>query len=308
MSIPPHIRRLLVHILLAVFLANAANKFFVPDLEYEAIHHFYARIFAFQGDAPDQYRILPLLPLKVLCTALPFNSAVLIYNTVAAFLVFELLWLLMRGISDSRKYATNLILSATYIYFQYTGWRPDTLGLLLICTLTVLAADRIRDPLLRDGSLLLGTLAIAFSRADIALAFAAYFALYKVRSLPIRLLLPGLPVFIQLVLQTWVFPDAQYYTQTIMLWDNLSAYYIIRHPATYLIIALLILYARPLAAYALWIWKRYPGFCFIVLGYLGLILVVGRLNEYRLYLPFLPLLLTFWSERTRLHEKETRTL
>ncbi|MEM7039731.1 MAG: hypothetical protein AAF570_22345, partial [Bacteroidota bacterium] len=73
--ISPVYIRLLFHALLAFFLANAANKFFVVDLEYEMENGFYARIFNFQGDAPDQYRILPLLPLKLLCDQLPFNHA-----------------------------------------------------------------------------------------------------------------------------------------------------------------------------------------------------------------------------------------
>ena len=66
--------RIAVHILLAAFLANAANKFFVADLDYEFANGFYEKIFVGLGDAPDQYRILPLGPLKLLCGYLPFED------------------------------------------------------------------------------------------------------------------------------------------------------------------------------------------------------------------------------------------
>lgn len=296
--------RLAAHSLLACFLANAANKFFVADLDYEALHGFYARIFDFVGDAPDQYRILPLLPLKLLCGYLPFNTAVLLYNLVFGFLSLELLWALGRKASESRRYAVSILLAGAYIYCQYTGWRPDTMGLLFLACLTAWVAWRVRDRLLREGALVLLTVALAFARADIALALAAILAAYHVRSMPLRLVLPLLPVAVQALLQWHIFPQAAYYTQTVMLWDNLGGYYLLRNPATYLVLALLLIYRQPLWDFVRRLWKRYPIVCCVLLAYLGLVLVVGRLNEYRIYLPFLPFLLAYWNDFDPRHEKE----
>lgn len=296
--------RLAVHALLACFLANAANKFFVADLDYEAAHGFYARIFDFHGDAPDQYRILPLLPLKYLCQHLPFNTAVLAYNLVFGFLGLELLWRMTPRLSTQGRYTISVVLAGTYSYAQYTGWRPDTMGLFCLAACTAWVAWHLRDRTLREGLLLVLVLALAFARADVALALAALLAAYHVRTMALRLLLPILPVLVQALLQWQLFPEAQYYTQTVMLWDNLGGYYLLRHPATYLLLALLMVYGRPLRAFVRQLWRRYPIVCGILLAYLGLVLVVGRLNEYRLYLPFVPFLLAYWNEFRPRHEKE----
>jgi hypothetical protein len=288
--------RLAAHGLLACFLANAANKFFVVDLDFEAVQGFYARIFAFAGDAPDQYRILPLLPLKLLCAHMPFNTAVLLYNLAFGWLGLELLWAVQPKAGEGRRTAVSVLFAGAYIYTQYTGWRPDTMGLFCLAALTVWVAWHVRDRLLREGALVLLVLALAFARADVALAFAAVLAAYHVRSMSLRLLLPVLPVAVQVLLQWVLFPEAAYYSKTVMLWDNLGGYYLLRNPATYLILALLLLYGRPLWAFTRQLWERYPIVCGALLAYLGLVLVIGRLNEYRLYLPFLPLLLAYWNE------------
>ena len=296
--------RLAVHTLLACFLANAANKFFVAELDYELANGFYARIFEFQGDAPDQYRILPLLPLKYLCQHLPFNTAVLVYNLFFGFVGLELLWRMTPRLTTQGRYTIAVLLAGGYIYTQYTGWRPDTMGLFCLAALTAWVAWHLRDRTLREGLLLLLVVALAFARADIALALAALLAAYHVRTMAIRLLLPVLPVLVQALLQWQLFPTATYYTKTIMLMDNLGGYYLLRNPATYLLLALLLIFARPLWAFAQHLWQRYPIVCGVLLAYLGLVLVVGRINEYRLYLPFVPFLLAYWNESRPRHEKE----
>jgi hypothetical protein len=301
-------QRILVHLLLAAFLANAANKFFVADLEYEATHGFYQRIFEFRGDAPDQYRILPLLPLKWITTVLPFNTAVLLFNAICAFLAFEVFARLMKRRLPWEILAANALFAVAYIYTQYTGWRPDTMGLVLLAAVTTWASQHIRDRSLRDLAILLGILALGFSRADLAFAFAAYFSIYKVRSGVIRLVLPILPVAIQALLQLYIFPEATYYTQTFMLMDNLSGYYLLRNPATYLILAAMAAFYRQILAHFSWIWKQYPYFVWIFAGYLALVLVMGRVNEYRIFLPFWPILLTFWREARDVNEKKAGTV
>lgn len=336
--------RIVVHGLLAVFLANAANKFFVVDLDYELEHHFYGRIFEGVGDAPDQYRILPLLPLKFLTQHLSFNYSVLIYNTVLGFLVFELFWWIMGGVSRNHKLAFNVLFAGAYIYTQYTGWRPDTMGLVFLCALLAspflvsTGSTRVRsgapdnsmqskggqpsqdqnttipqtasspmpaiNPVIRAIGITLLLTAIAFSRADIAMVFALWLAIYQTRNGALILLWLAIPPATQFLLQEIIYPDASYYSDKIMLLDNLRGYYLLRHPATYLILALLIAFWRPILGFFRRSWDQ-KWFYLLCLGYLGLVLVVGRLNEYRLYLPFVPIFLVIWREYISKHGTTT---
>ncbi len=346
--------RLIVNVLLAIFLANAANKFFVADLDYEMDHHFYGRIFAGVGDAPDQYRILPLLPLQVLCDYLPFNTATLVYNTLFGFLVLELFWWIMGGISTNKKFVFNLLFAGAYIYTQYTGWRPDTMGLVFICALLVNPAlvvpgrgigvkmsfrgnsgkssrsseepiqglDGETKPmeggrvsasegtdlnLAQAFAITLLLTALSFARADIALIFALWFIVYQSRKTVATLLWVFIPPLVQFILQEVIYPDAEYYSQKVMLLDNLSGYYLLRHPATYLIIASGIAFWRPIRAFLQRTWDQ-KWFYLMLLGYLGLVMVIGRINEYRLYLPFVPIFLVIWRETTTAHGPTTDPL
>lgn len=304
--------RLAFHLLVAVFLANAANKLFIPDLDYEDANKVYAAIFAFDGPAPDQYRILPLLLLKGICLKLPFHHAVLLLNGLAAFICFELFWWLMGEWSDRKKAALILVFAAFHAYAQYTGWRPDTMALVMICTLGILPAGSALRGLPRAVALVLAVAAISFSRADIGMVYAIFFAVYTERSWPVRIFLLLIPPAVQALLQFVLFPDAVYYTHTIMLQDNLSGYYLVKSPATYLILAIILFEFPRIRSFLRDTFPRFKYFYILCAGYLLLILMVGRLNEYRLYLPFVPLWLWLMTD-LRKHggnskTKETRPL
>ncbi len=271
-----------------MFVANAANKFFVADLEHEEIFGFYARIFQFVGDAPDQYRILPLLPLKFLCDYLPFNHAVLVYNIVLGFVVLELLWRMTSKFSTSWRWGIGFGYCILYIFFQYTGWRPDTMGLMAMCTGTAIILKDLRDASLRGILYTLAVILLSFSRADIALIFALFATFYRSRAF--ALLIP-IPIVAQILLQEIIFPDADYYSTVIMLKDNLRLYYLLRNPATYLLLATILVFYRPIVGFVQRSFKINAYFYLLFVGYLLLTMVVGRINEYRLYLPFLPLFL-----------------
>ena len=295
-------KRLLFHLLLAVFVANAANKFFIGDLEYEEEHQFYERIFNFEGDAPDQYRILPLLAIKGLRAigrlAVPdfaFHHAVLIFNFICAFLLFELSFRILTHLSRRRRFQVHLLFAILYIYTQYTGWRPDTLGLLLLCQLYVfgvLGMERAGKPnsFLYALFHLFAILLISFSRSDIAAIYALFAACYFLKSNFLRFCIISLPFVVQALLQFYWFADAQYYTKSVMLLDNLKGYYILRNPASWLIAAIVLLYFKSIVELLRNVYARFPVFVGLALLYVLLVFVLGRLNEYRLYLPFLPLI------------------
>lgn len=285
------ILRILIHGLLAVFLANAANKFFVADLEYEALNGFYDKIFAFEGQAPDQYRILPLLGIKSLIQlgGLSFNYAVLLFNAGISFLLFELLWMLSPGKEPRKKYLLSFFYALVYTYLQYTGWRPDTQGLVLLCALLSVWVWKWGN---KDGSWMITCLLLAllaFSRAEIALIFALFIAWTYTKNWAIRVLFVAIPVAVQLLLQVVIFSEALYYTKALMITDNLSLYYFLRNPATYALIAAVLIWFPEIKNEAKRLWKDYPLFILLCIGYLALVFVVGRINEYRLYLPFVPL-------------------
>ncbi len=280
--------RWVCHLLLAVFVANAANKFFVADLEHEQLLGFYDRIFKFIGDAPDQFRILPLLPLKLLCEFLPFNHAVLAYNSVFGFVVLELLWLLTNKLSVSWRWGIAFGYCILYIFFQYTGWRPDTMGLMALCLTAALILRDMRDSSLRAVLYALMVVALSFSRADIALIYALFATFYRNRGYAI--LIP-IPIIAQILLGEVIFPEAAYYSKVIMIEDNIKLYYLLRNPATYLILAALIVFRQQITQFVKRNFKINYYFYLLLVGYFLLTMVVGRINEYRLYMPFIPLLL-----------------
>jgi hypothetical protein len=285
----PHpLLRVACHALLAIFLANAANKFFVVDLDYELAHGFYARIFDFQGDAPDQYRILPLLPLKFLCQYWAFNHAVLVYNALFGFAVLELLWMLSRGLRLPWRWGMSFGLGILYIFTQYTGWRPDTMGLLFLCCCAALVLRDLRGHVLQWLLHGLCIVALSLSRAEIALVYALFATVHVQRGFAAFI---PVPILLQIAVQQLIFPDAVYYSKTIMLMDNLALHYLLRNPATYLIAATAVAFGRSIVLFVGKTYRRNYYFYFLVIGYFLLVFVIGRLNEYRLYLPFVPLLL-----------------
>jgi hypothetical protein len=290
--------RLVGNALLAIFIAHAANKFFVLDLAFELEHSFYGRILQFQGDAPDQYRIFPLLPLKYLCAWMPFNTAVLLYNMVFGMVALELLWRLSRGLAENLRWGLGFGLAISYIFLQYTGWRPDTMGLLVLCMVAALLLRDLRDASLRMLLYGVSIVLISFSRTDIALIYALFGTFYRKRSY--ALFIP-IPIIVQIMLQEWIFPNAQYYSKVFMLRDNLSLYYLSRHPGTYLLAATILVFWKPIFAFVKGTFRKNVYFYLLVMGYGLLVLVIGRLNEYRLYLPFLPLLLLIAHGRKSNH-------
>ncbi len=301
MSISPALpawRRILIHLLLAIFVANAANKFFIGDLEFELEHQFYTTIFAFEGQAPDQYRLLPLMGikavwagLKTLRPATPFNHAVLVFNFFCAFLIFELWFGMLRQFAASKRLTFHLLFALLYIYTLYTGWRPDTLGLLLICVLYTSRLPTVAGKQIASWWHLLGIMALSFSRTDIAVVYGIFFAAYYARRWWIRLILILFPFATQALLQFWLFKDATYYTKPIMIWDNLGMYYLAYNPASWLIAAAVLIFWKQLLHFFRRTYATFPVFWWLVLAYLGLVFVFGRINEYRLYLPFLPLMM-----------------
>ena len=288
-------KRIVFHVLLATFVANAANRFFIPDLQFEEEHQFYEAIFNFEGQAPDQYRILPLLMIKTVRGALrlgrpstPFNHGVLVFNFICGFLIFELLFGLLHYKDEARRIGFNILLAVGYIYTQYTGWRPDTLGLLFLCLLYVFWIDRKKETVYLH---LFFLLLLAFSRADIALIYGVFMGMTRVKNWAIRGLFVAIPIAVQMALQFYFFKEATYYTKPMMFWDNLVGYYLAYNPATWLILALVVWYFKEIKKYIAITYQKVPTFYWLLGGYLLLILVVGRLNEYRLYLPFIPLLI-----------------
>lgn len=282
------------HLILAVFTANAANKFFIPNLEFELTHRFYQDIFEFHGYAPDQYRILPLLllkhlwqGLKILQPAAPWNHAVLLFNFICAWAVFELFYHLNIQWSERKRLIFNLIFASLFIYTQYTAWRPDTLCLLALCLLTLHFWRNTPYLLLH----LLMLAALAFSRADVAMVYGVFWVFYFRKNWAYLLPAILIPVAIQALLQKWIFPDAVYYTKQIMLWDNLGGFYLRYNPATFGIVAAVMLFRQEIQKFVQENWQTHRVLCLLFVGYFGMLLVFARINEYRLYLPFLPLFL-----------------
>jgi len=93
------------------------------------------------------------------------------------------------------------------------------------------------------------------------------------------------------LLQWLIFPEAEYFSDVVMVQDNLSGRFLIASPLTWLFAGLALLFLPQIRTISRFAWQRYRITAVAVLGYVLTLFIVARPNEYRLFLPMLPVIL-----------------
>jgi len=252
------------------------------------------------GRAPDQYRVLPYFIIGLLTDLIgTFTSSsgsdllstrISIITFDAAFLAASLL-VLRHYFSSARSLIFITTLLILFPFLMYGGYRPISSFILLLATaLTVILRDHddSEPSSVAAYFLLLGLMCL--TRADIALMFAL---LGLTLSMPnwLKALAIMLPLIAQYLLSEVVFPEAVYFSPVVMLLDNLSLRFFITSPLTYLWLGLGVVFFRQITAFLRACWQQYRPILLILLAYCGVLFVIARPNEYRLFLPMLPVVL-----------------
>ncbi len=283
-----------------VFLAFAATRatdliFYDPGLVDWAGPKGSFDIVRGRGVAPEQYRYLSHLLVTLLAQAGGFKLAVnaLTFVFLAAFF-FMMLFVAWPERPAYEKAAICAFVALLYPLSMLFGPRFDTALFLALMMLGLCLWDR---PL--PYFLLIAVFSVA--RADYALVLALFVLAdvleHRKKGIAVYIAAVLVPLGTQILF--WIiFAGSTYYTKILMLHENLSGE-VLKTPGFW--------YTLGVAALLAWLapnkGRGSPGrqrattFAAAKLGTLGLyllaILVVGRLREWRLLLPALPLLLVF---------------
>lgn len=299
----PNRAHLLAILIGAVFSCWASYRIHILPIEETAFPILEA-IINLQGRAPDQYRVLPYFIIRVindLWTMLPIENVglrapILIFDTISLFLAALLLRLMFpRLVSQSFIWLLFLI----YPMLMFDGYRPISAFILLVSLCCLRGIQRAHDPgSTQFLSFYCAILLLSFTRADIALLYAILY-LASVRPPVANSVLTLLtPPIAQCFLMWIIFPEAQYFSAVIMLQENLRGTFIISSPLSYLVVAVVIYNWQGVRHYCHTFVRKQPVIATALCAYILTLLIVARPNEYRLFLPLLPIVL--WQlERQR---------
>jgi hypothetical protein len=283
-------------LLAAAFSAWASYRIHVLPIEDMALP-ILAQIVDLQGRAPDQYRVLPYLLIGALHFLQEFFAGapstlrypVLVFDCVSLFAASTML---RRLLPANSALHFSLALLLLYPYLMFDGYRPISAFILFLSVLAVLSMKELGSANTASAwRYLLLVLLLSASRADVALMIAAAGlglarpgVLVSITSLAIPLLMQGL-------LQWLIFPEAEYFSAVVMVQDNLSGRFLFASPLTWLLAGLALLYLQQIRTISCFAWRCYRVTAVVVLGYVLTLFIVARPNEYRLFLPMLPVIL-----------------
>lgn len=295
---PTHSRGLILLITLlgAVFSCWASYRMHILAIEEFALPILDA-VIDLQGRAPDQYRVLPYLIISAidsLASMLPMNTyglrvPILVFDTISLFLCALLLRAKFpRAVSQNFVWLLFLI----YPFLMFDGYRPISAFILLIAILCISAIMWVRQNANANSPWPLVTiLVLSFTRADIALLYAVIYLGATNAPMALRLTALITPLVAQFLLTRVIFPEAEYFSAIVMLQENLRGAFLLGSPLTYLAVALILFYWQAIAVFTKQLFKELPIVGLAIAGYLLLLLVIAMPNEYRLFLPLLPIVL-----------------
>jgi len=282
-------------LLLAFFASYTTYFIFFTDNDYL---EFYKIILEFNGNAPDQYRIIPYLLMKpiihVFSLKLNFFTAfkltIIIFNTIFLFMTFLLLSKLIKNIHTSILFVIFIGFSMFYPLAMFSGPRPVTAFYIFLISLYFFLFSKEKELTL---PLVTVYILLAFSRPDLAMVvlISTIFYIHGKYHILKAILLFLLPIISHLLTSKIIFPNAVYYCKKIMLYDNISLNFIVHTPGTYLVVAVFLLFYQSIKQMVQLTISKYKYFYIAITLYLLVIFVVGRINELRLYLPFFPMVL-----------------
>ena len=244
------------------------------------------------GAAPDQYRLLQNHLMGVLYIFLDFHWTVASFTALSlAGAIYLFLTTGFPTITQRQKQCLVVILTLLYSVVMYPASRGDTAFILLLSLGLAISIDTNRK------AAFVAILAfMTLTRGDLAL-FAVLFACLwnqPTWSRSAWLLLLMMPLVVQLVLQFVIFPEAEYYVEVIVGWQNIKLNTIASTPVFVFAVGVLVLYGSEVGRFLQW-WVRQPLRYIAVLalfgGYGVSVFTVALVEETRLFLPLAPFLL-----------------
>jgi len=302
------IKPVILYFCLSMYIAYAMYQtHFRTETEFT---EFFLAIMDFSGRAPDQYRIFPYLLLKgllYLCsevqpistvTALindaPILRTIFIFNLIASFMMLPLLDTLLCPMREKSRHIILILFALLYPIAHFSGPRPVTQIIIILMALMVLLWRRSQSPVMAGFTNTVLILLMAFTRADVALFTAAFLCWHLKANMLLRGLWLVIPVATQAWLQFIVFPEAAYYVPVISLGYNLTPH-VLKYGNHYLLLACLLVFYQQIKPFLLYLWNEQKRFVLLFAGYALTVMIIARLYEYRLYLPFVPLLFHYLS-------------
>lgn len=281
----------------SLFSAFASYRMHVEPIQEFALPILEA-ITNFEGRAPDQYRVIPYMIIGAIQDIFawvfgdPSYSAKYPIIFFDAFFLFASTLLLHRKFPIMNQQLILLVFLLVYPFAMFDGYRPISSYILFLSTVNVLL---IFDNALphRKMMLFFWIGLFSFSRADVALLMAiiAVINLNDRINFIEKLLLVSIPLVVQYVLQFVVFKEAVYFSPVIMVSDNASLRFIMNSPLTFLLLALVIQNCRKMQSFFSYLLKSQRYVLFVMLAYVLVLFVIARPNEYRLLIPYFPILL-----------------
>ena len=288
------------YFLLSAFAAFASYRLHLEGFE-EVVGNGLNAIIDGTGRAPDQYRILPYKILSFIRTlmspwvGLQWKYPVLIFESLSLFGAVYFLRGLSANYRKNHIFLTMLLL--IYPYLMFDGVRSTASFILLLSSATVFLFNHATPSVSMKVGFYSTLILFSFTRADIALLIGLVCSVYMSFVLWEKFIVVGIPIIVQLLLSNTIYPGAKYYSELIMVTDNLSLLYFINNPTTYLLAALAIFYWERIRELVTHLHAENRFVLIIIAGYILTVFVIGRPNEYRLFLPLLPVILLIANRR-----------
>jgi len=288
-------------LLAAIFSAWASYLIHVIPIEEPSLPILEALI-DFSGRAPDQYRVVPYILIGVIRDAvnlLPGIDVELRYPM----LIFDSLFLflsvlaLRKHFSDVGGQGITWYLLLVYPFLMFDSYRPTASFVLFLAIQIVVFMHNANAGRKNAWPVLTGLIVLmSFTRADVAFLFAVSALGLGNASTVVKAAIAVIPLVVQLLLGKVIFAEAEYFSQLIMLSDNLSLRFLMSSPLTYLLLGLLMFYWNSVFSFVKRTVQSHTLVFLAMAGYVLTLLVIARPNEYRLFLPFLPLILWLLRE------------
>jgi len=289
-------KRLSGYLLLAFFSSLLTFSVFIifqnPDM------YLFQKIVEFRGVAPDQYRIVPYLILKGFSNFIDFFSvkfsplkvAVILFNFFFLSSSYVVLWKSFSNIQEKQFDLFFVLFSFIYPISMFYGFRPVTAFYIFIISCIFFTLNKIKGNK-KLFIFFLFFLVFCFSRSDLAEIIWIFTCIYYLKNNKLRIIVILLPIISIFILKYYLFPESVYYTHVFMLKYNLSSnlFILLLSPLTYFFLAIFCLYKEQVSNFFLFALRKYRPLVALIGFYLGLVLVFGNISEFRLWMPYFPL-------------------
>jgi len=269
-------------------------------------------VMEFHGVAPDQYRIVPYVILKVLKSFIDLfdvrysslKVAIILFNFLFLALSYVLQWKTFSNIDNDVFDKIIVLFSFVYPISMFFGFRPVTsFYVFLISAIFYINSKNYLDE--KKYLFIFIFLIFSCSRTDLAVFMAIFCSIYFIENKALKISILVIPILSFIFLKYVVFPESRYYTHVIMLKYNLTShlFILLLSPLTYLFLGIVCLWKNSVIGFFQYVGRDHKPFLFLIGFYFLLVILFGVIIEFRLWMPFFPFLLFLldrkWSQAER---------